>query len=148
MRSDLKASVKEDMVDGECDESEALWVDLHTVVHSSKLIIGVCYRPPNVNEEVETMERAARAGAVIKMGDFNYPEIDWINGTSGTVKGQKFKNLLQDNFMVQFIEAPTRNDALLDLIISNHAELITNVQIKEHLGSSDHNMISFDVSCK
>ena len=47
--------------------------------------------------------------------------------------------------MVQFIEAPTRNDALLDLVISNHVELITNVQIKEHLGSSDHNMISFDV---
>ena len=50
--------------------------------------------------------------------------------------------------MVQLIEAPTRNDALLDLVISNHAERITNVQIKEHLGSSDHNMILFDVSCK
>ena len=38
-------------------------MDLHSDVHSSKLIIGVCYRPPNVNEEVETqllaqMERA------------------------------------------------------------------------------------------
>ena len=42
--------------------------------------------------------------------------------------------------MVQFIEAPTRNDALLDLVISNHADRITNVQIKEDLGSSDHNM--------
>lgn len=39
--------------------------------------------------------------------------------------------------MVQFIEALTRNDALLDLVISNHAELVTNVRIKEHLGSSD-----------
>ena len=26
------------------------------------------------------MERAARSGKVIIMGDFNYPEIDWING--------------------------------------------------------------------
>ena len=116
-------------------------------------IIGVCYRPPNVNEEVETqliaqMERAARAGMVIIMGDFNYPEIDWSNGTAATVKGQTFINLLQDNFKVQFIEAPTRNDALFDLVISNHAELITDVHIKEHLDSSDHNMILFDVSCK
>ena len=31
-------------------------------------------------------------------------------------------NLLQDNFRVQFIEAPTRNDALLDLVISNYRE--------------------------
>ena len=113
-----------------------------------KLIIGVCYRPPNVNEEVETqlfaqMERAAEAGTVIIMGDFNYPEIYWSNGTAGTVKGQQFIMLLQDNFMVQLIEAPSRNDALLVLAISNHAERITNVQIKEHLGSSDHNMISF-----
>ena len=50
--------------------------------------------------------------------------------------------------MLQFIEAPTRNYALLDLVISSHAELINNVHIKEHLGSSDHNMISFNVSCK
>ena len=95
VRSDLKASVKENLVDGECDEVEALWVELHTDVRSSKLIIGVCYRPPNVNEEVESqllaqLERTARAGTVIIMGDFNYSEIDWINGTAGTVKGQTF----------------------------------------------------------
>lgn len=35
--------------------------------------------------------------------------------------------------MVQFIEALTRNNALLDLVISNHAVLITNVHIT-HLG--------------
>lgn len=50
--------------------------------------------------------------------------------------------------MVQFIEALTRNNALLDLVISNYAELITNVHIKENLGSSDYNVISFNVSCK
>ncbi|CAI9604872.1 unnamed protein product, partial [Staurois parvus] len=110
VRSDLRASVKENLVDGECDEAEVLWVELHMWVCTIKVIIGVCYRPPSVNEEVETqllaqIQRAARAGTVIIMGDFNYPEIDWNNGSTGTVKGQTFLNLLQDNFMVQFIES-------------------------------------------
>lgn len=40
-----------------------------------------------------------------------------------------------------FVESPTRSEAFLDLVITNNAELITNVDIKENLGSSEHNMI-------
>ncbi|CAI9606793.1 unnamed protein product, partial [Staurois parvus] len=74
VRSDLRASVKEDLVEGECDEAEALWVELYMGVRTIKVIIGVCYRPPSVNEEVETqiLAQNKRAGTVIIMGDFNY----------------------------------------------------------------------------
>ena len=153
VRSDIKVSMKEDLVDGECDDAEVLWVELYTGTHNTKVIVGVCYRPPGVNEEVETqlfkqIEMAAKAGTVVLMGDFNYPDIDWKNGTAGTTKGRTFINLLHDNFMVQFVDTPTRKDALLDLVISNQAELVTNIHIKEHLGNSDHNMISFNLSVK
>ena len=75
VRSDLKVSVKEALVDGECAESEAAWVEMYMGVRNTRIIIGVCFRPPSINEEVETqllaqIERAARAGTVIPMGDF------------------------------------------------------------------------------
>lgn len=37
------------------------------------------------------------------------------------------------------MDAPTRNDDLLDLLFSNNVELIINVHIKVNLGSSNHN---------
>lgn len=51
------------------------------------------------------------------MGDFNYTNINWVNGTVISVKRQKCINLLQENVMGEFIEAPSRNeDVLLDII--------------------------------
>lgn len=62
---------------------------------TTKVINGVYCRPPSINEEVETsflaqMDRAARAGRVIIMGDFNYPGIDWstVMALLGQLKGK------------------------------------------------------------
>lgn len=46
--------MKEDLVDGECDGAETLWVELHMSVPTSKLIIGVFHRLTSVKEEVGT----------------------------------------------------------------------------------------------
>uniref|UniRef100_A0A803JYA6 Reverse transcriptase domain-containing protein n=1 Tax=Xenopus tropicalis TaxID=8364 RepID=A0A803JYA6_XENTR len=50
--------------------------------------------------------------------------------------------------MSQVVEEPTRNHAILDLVISNDPERIANVQVVEPLGNSDHNVISFNVWCR
>lgn len=55
----------------------------------------------------------------MRIGDFNYPEIDWRNGTTRTVKMAKMYKPITRDFMVPFIEVPTR----------------------KHLGSSDHSTI-------
>uniref|UniRef100_A0A803K2X2 Reverse transcriptase domain-containing protein n=1 Tax=Xenopus tropicalis TaxID=8364 RepID=A0A803K2X2_XENTR len=153
IKQELKANIKEEVMGG-TEGAESLWVELLTdSKESTKLIVGVCYRPPNVSEEEEAqlllqIEKAASLGQVIIMGDFNYPDIDWGNSTARTVNGNKFINLLHDNFMSQVVEEPTRNHAILDLVISNDPERIANVQVVEPLGNSDHNVISFDVWCR
>ena len=48
----------------------------------------------------------------------------------------------------QLINRPTRLDAVLDLVISNRPENISNIKIGDGLGSSDHNIITFDLQCK
>lgn len=84
-------------------------------------LVGVCYRPPNLQDDYESdllsqLRLAARPGNVI-MGD-SYPDIDWAGRTS--FKAHHFLNALQDNFMCQLVYAPARNNALLDLLISNN----------------------------
>lgn len=76
-----------------------------------KLIVEVCYRPPNLKEEEEfdllsRLKIAVRQKNVFVMGDFNYPDIDWPEGTTHSL-----------NFMYQFVDSQIRNDALLDLLI-------------------------------
>ena len=38
---------------------------------------------------------------------------------------------------------PTREQAILDLVMCNEADLFRELKVKEPLGSSDHNMIEF-----
>ncbi|XP_056395052.1 uncharacterized protein LOC130290887 [Hyla sarda] len=153
VRSSMKVSVNDAIVCDDSEDVESLWVELQKEGNTEKIIFGVIYRPPNITEEIEgrlykQIERAARAGTVVIMGDFNYPDIDWGRGLAKTTKGRKFLNLLQDNFMGQFVEDPTRCDALLDLIISNKAELVGNVTVRENLGNSAHNIVTFDLKCR
>lgn len=46
----------------------------------------------------------------------------------------------------QLVEALTRTNALLDLVISNNTELISDMEITENLGTSEHKVITFEVS--
>lgn len=41
--------------------------------------------------------------------------------------------------MCQFVDAPTRNNALLNLLITNNIDLI----IRDNLGNRDHRVITF-----
>ena len=41
--------------------------------------------------------------------------------------------------------SPTRNDTILDLILSSDPDLVSDVLVLHNLGNSDHNMVSFTV---
>ena len=43
---------------------------------------------------------------------------------------------------------PTREDNVLDIVLSSQKELVGNVKIHEPLGNSDHNQIHFDINVK
>ena len=43
---------------------------------------------------------------------------------------------------------PTRATRILDIVLSSQKELVDNVEIKEPLGSSDHNQMHFNVNVK
>lgn len=52
----------------------------------------------------------------------------------------------KENFMCQLVDAPTRNKALLDWLITSNTELIVYVEVRENLGNSDHRVIMLTVN--
>lgn len=71
----------------------------------------------------------ARQSNVIIMGDFNYLYIDWVDGTA---QSPKARHLLNVNFMCHLVEAPIRNNALLDLLITNKTYLNADVEVRDN----------------
>ena len=78
------------------------------------------------------------------MGDFNYRFLHWppdlyCDNLSNVAK--LFCDCLDDNFLVQHITTPTRGDAILDLIITDEPNMVSDIEDIGKLGNSDHNAI-------
>ena len=50
--------------------------------------------------------------------------------------------------LTQSIDTPTRRDAILDLVISNCPENLMDTDVCDSLGSSDHNIVNFNLAGK
>ena len=58
-------------------------------------------------------------------------------------QSRRLLEFVEDNFLSQAIEDPTRGDAILDLLLTSANELIGNIRIGGCLGCSDHGMVEF-----
>ncbi len=78
------------------------------------------------------------------------PNIDWENSNGRSNKDTKFIDTLQDNFMYQHVDQPTRyrigqTPTLDDLILSSTKDLIQDITYSDPLGKSDHICITFTI---
>ena len=62
---------------------------------------------------------------------------------AGGRQSKRFLESVQDNFLVQVIDGPTRGEALLDLVLSKEEESIRDVKIGGSLGCSDCPLVEF-----
>ena len=65
-----------------------------------------------------------------------------------TKEEQKFVELLDDNFMFQHVNAPTREGNILDFVISNEIAMVEELKLVELFSTSDHNMVEFQLVLK
>ena len=117
------------------------------------LLVGVCYRSTNVS--VVGSDNEAKLHSVLQevsnrfmllMGDFNYPDTDWQShsvSTSDSSGSSEFFKLVEEQFLTQHVPSPTLSGAILDLVLSNEPDLVSNVSIIQNFGNSDHNMVTF-----
>ncbi|GAB0207190.1 hypothetical protein GRJ2_003184600 [Grus japonensis] len=148
--ADTKLDCMELHLGMEEEPTKSLWVRIKGRAGTGDIIVGVCYRPPDQGDRAdEALYRqigaASRSQALVLMGDFNHPDICWRDNTAEHKQSRKSLECVDDNFLLQVIEEPTRRGAMLDLVLTNKEGLVGDVKLKGSLGCSDHEMVEFRI---
>jgi len=73
------------------------------------------------------------------VGDLNLPLMDWVNGSSPNNDIYiEFLSYFNHNSFVQLVNFPTRNNNLLDVILTDNPQQINNIHSLPPIGNSDH----------
>ncbi|KAK4812452.1 hypothetical protein QYF61_024853 [Mycteria americana] len=111
------------------DRVECLWVRIRGKANKADIVVGVCYSPPNQDEETnelfyKQLGEASRWLALILVGDFNLPDVCWKYNTAEKKRSRRFLECVADNFLTQLVSEPTREGAPLDLLFTNREGLL------------------------
>ena len=128
---------------------QSLWIEFNQ--RSTKFQVGLYYISPKSTEEerqlmfdeIRRLNGSSKTNTII-CGDFNFPAINWETLTADKA-GQQFLDCIQDCYLHQYNEEPTRNNNILDLVIANEAVMIEEITTECPLGSSDHNVIKISI---
>nr|XP_047135244.1 uncharacterized protein LOC124812504 [Hydra vulgaris] len=133
---------------------DIICVDL--IFRSSKLRLITCYRPPSYSLDdyiyLESMisiisNLCESVPQFVIVGDFNLPKIDWVNYVSPIEKCHNlFLTLVNNLGMYQYVLEPTRENNILDLVLSNIISLLSNISVECPFSTSDHNSVFFYIN--
>ncbi|PKU44107.1 rna-directed dna polymerase from mobile element jockey-like [Limosa lapponica baueri] len=95
-------------LDSSDDEVECLWVRMKGKANKSNFVLGVCYRPPNQDEQVhevfcKRLAEVSQSPALVLVGDFNLPDICWKYNTAERKQARRFLECMEDNFLTQLV---------------------------------------------
>jgi len=112
----------------------SLLVRIKRQAHMGDAVVGVHYRPPDQEEEVDEafyrqLKVASQSQSLVLMGDFNHPGICWEDCRARHMLSRKFLQGINDNFLMQVMEEPTRRCMLLDLVLMNNEGLVEDVEV-------------------
>ena len=134
------------------DEYEdALWCDISSQGSELDILLGIVYRSDNNTKEMNdclnnVLRRVGEERKeVMVIGDFNYREIDWETMKAGSKKAEEFLDVVMDNLWSQHVTKPTRQNSLLDLVITSYPNMVDEVDVIDHLGTSDHSMVQWEM---
>ena len=138
---------------------EQVWCQLLDS-QQSRFFIGVCYRTPTVNiygtgNHDLLRDLINEIGGTNKhfmlMGDFNYRLTHWpplSDNQRITTEAAEFYHCLEDNFLTQHVDFCTRQDAILDLIISDEQNMVKDLTDMGPFPGSDHHALSWTLDVR
>lgn len=128
--------------------------------NADTLLIGIIYRSEsgsNSNNEnlIELINEISenQYSHLLLLGDLIYPRINWdswhVPGDDS--RESRFVKWLQDNFLFQHVNKPTRcrgtdTPHILDLVITN-AENSSDMEYQSPIRKSDHSVLGFHYNC-
>ena len=135
--------------------AEMVWVKL-CLNKSKPIYVCSLYRPPDsssktlfeLNNILATIHECSVSPTILLAGDFNLPDLKFKDGIGyinrnpnyGYETNSLFVEMMNDYGFEQFVTQPTREDHLLDLVLSTNPDIIENVQVVP--GISDHEAIT------
>ena len=90
-------------------------------------------------------------GPTFVMGDFNCPDINWNKlALPNNAVSLCLYNFVTVNGFTQVVNEPTRDNNLVDLLMTNQPLELSTVDVAPPFSSSDHNMVYFTIpfSCR
>ena len=140
----------------ETSQDEELEIVAVVVVTSQqKVLICSCYRPPDFTSNwIDTFNTYLSRACdlfdnVVICGDFNLPDISWDNTIANKTNGHPFIEVLNDHFLTQVNNFPTRGDNILDLLITSVPEHVTITQIETPENAAvftDHSVVFYELN--
>jgi len=150
VRNNLQACCNDRLSNSEFEES--LWCNIQ--LKNRCLLVGLCYRSPvskvsNDEKLLSLLDMAVlqeRPQHLLIMGDFNYPEIDYVGeAVAGGDKSSAahFLHKTQDLCLFQHVTEATRYrnsqvPSTLDYVFTEDEDLIDRISYAAPLGKSDH----------
>ena len=154
----IRSSLKVGSIDINSDYEpyiEQVWISV--LLPCGPFYIGCMYRSPS-SPSLESSLLAMSTSIDIKMklrgniiivGDFNLPNIQWVNGFGFSENSliRPFLECLFNHSLYQAVNFPTRyrnsqNPSLLDLLLAKDQESIISIKPLPPFGASDHIVIS------
>ncbi|XP_052786222.1 uncharacterized protein LOC128221661 [Mya arenaria] len=140
--------------------NESVWVKV-IVDNRKTIVLGCVYRSPSSgNDNNRGLEKLLRHISdmnfhdLIIVGDFNYPDIDWENCVADRENSDSdlFAECVKDCFLIQHVDEPTRyrgnqRPSILDLVMTNEENVISDLQYHAPFGNSDHCCLAFEYKC-
>ena len=154
IKTETFKSVKEYQPDiEELQQLEIVSTEVRTA-NNQELLFCCCYRPPDADlswtDAFNTFLNHAceQYQNIVISGDFNFPKIQWDEmDKTNSVNDLLFVEMLNDHFLCQLNNTPTRGNNVLDLVITsvpNHVRLTETLSPEQSSVFTDHDAISFD----
>jgi hypothetical protein len=152
----IRTVIKSDECPDLDTECEIKWIDIRPN-DKDQILIRSFYRPPDSDEKaIQELEKSIskiksdkryRNAKIFLGGDFNLGDINWATG--GTIPGGRnisqsnsMINVLNNFYLEQINDLPTRSDRIFDLMITSHPTLATRTTACPPIGKSDHDILS------
>ena len=112
------------------------------------LVLNFIYRSPNSdsdnNNHLNELIRSIKKSTII-IGDMNYPDINWHDGSSNGC-GRQFLSASQDAFLSQLVDFPTHENNIIDLVMATNDVAVQSIEESGNLGKSHHSILRVKVS--
>jgi len=137
----------------EFSDIECVSIDISRRLMSNNYRIIAYYRPPGTSSaEVEYASKSVQLfrklcsthKTVIMLGDFNLPDINWslYHAPDNSIYND-FLLFINSYGLTQHVNVPTRQNNILDLVLSTDNKFISELNVLPPIGNSDHGTILF-----